>query len=144
VPLPRPLARRAYRVTVTAVDAAGRQALDRTQVFPAGWLPDEAARLIGNAVLPEAEASECRRYAAGRVDCRADTLDGSCRAVSLRLAHARLSWGVYRACQTRAHPHYTRGPRRLRRSDWHCDSYGPLCRPALFGRLREAQIIPAG
>jgi hypothetical protein len=70
--------------------------------------------------------------------------DAGCREISVRFAHARLSWGVYRACKPHAHPRYTRAPRRLRRHDWHCrDSLAPLCLPALFGRLREADVIPA-
>ncbi len=144
VPLPGPLSRREHTVTATAADAAGRQASDRTQVFPPGWLPDDTARLVGDAVVPDAAVDECRRYAAGRVDCLAGIgSDEGCRALSVRFAHARLSWGVYRACTLKAHPRYTRGPARLRRRDWHCDSDDPFCRPALFGRLREAQIIPA-
>jgi hypothetical protein len=144
VPLPGPLPARETTVTVTAADAAGRGAYDRAQVFPPGWLPEQTAQLVGNSVLSDASVDECRRYAAGRVDCLAgiDAHD-RCRALSVRLAHARLTWGAYHACKTHAHPRYTRGPLRLRRRDWHCESDDPFCRPALFGRLREADVIPA-
>jgi hypothetical protein len=143
VPLPRRLSREAHGVTVTAADAAGRRAGDRTQVFPPGWLPTETAQLVGDAVLPDAETSDCRRFAGGRVDCMDGTPHDDCRAVSLRFAHGRLSWGVYHACRTRAHPRFAQAPRRLRRRDWHCDELDPHCQPALFGRLRELDVIPA-
>jgi hypothetical protein len=143
VPLPGPLSAREHTVTVAAADTAGRRAVDRTQVFPPGWLPAETAQLVGNGVLDESEAFDCRRYAAGRVDCEAGTVDDHCLAVSVQFAHARLSWATYRACKTHPHPRYADGPRRLRRSDWNCDPEDPLCRPALFGRLREADVIPA-
>jgi hypothetical protein len=144
VPLPRPLSRRAYAVTVAAQDAAGRRASDRTQLYPPGWLPDETARLVGESVMPDTGVDECRRFAAGRVDCLTGLgSDAGCREISVRFGHARLSWGVYRACKAHAHPRYMRAPRRLRRHDWHCGSLDPLCLPDLFGRLREADVIPA-
>jgi hypothetical protein len=141
--LPRPLSDRPYSVALTATDAAGRRADHRAAVFPAGWLPEETAELVVNAVAPEGVAVECRQYSAGRVDCQDETPANACRAVSVRFAHGRLRWGMYRACKLHAHPRFARPLRRLRRSDWHCEPEVPLCHPALFGRLAEADIIPA-
>jgi hypothetical protein len=138
VPLPGGLPALPHTVRLAAADGAGLGAYDRGAVFPTGWLPEDTARIVADAVDPPRSAITCRRFGAGRVDCQDETED-TCRMVSVHYARERVRWGAYRGCEPRAHPRYTRAPRPLRARDWHCR---PRCRPALLGRVREADIVP--
>jgi hypothetical protein len=137
-----PLSARPHAVTLAATDGAGRGAYDHAAVFPAGWLPEETARIVADAVTPERVATICKRFAGGRVDCQDDSEGDPCVTISIRYADERVRWATYRGCVARAHPHYTRPPRPLRRRDWHCDPAGDRCEPALVGRVRETDIVP--
>jgi hypothetical protein len=140
VPLPRVPAR-AQTVALAAADAAGRRAFDRTQVFPRGWLPTETARLVAQSLTRASEGEGCRRYGAARVDCQVAG-DQSCHMVSVRYAGERLRWRAYSGCAAHARPRFLGPLRRLRARDWLCAPHDP-CRPALFGRVGEAHLIPA-
>jgi hypothetical protein len=142
VPLPAALAVRAYTVTLAAADGAGRAAYDRGAVFPVGWLPEDVARIVTDAVAPERAATICRRFAAGRIDCQDESEGKPCQVISVRYAHERVRWGVYRACEPHARPRYTRAPRPLRARDWHCVPSFETCRPELLGRVPESDIVP--
>ncbi len=142
VALPGPLSPRPHTVTLVAGDAAGRRAHDRATVFPTGWLEEETARIVTDAVAPRRAATVCRRFSAARVDCQDESERDACSAISVRYARERVRWGAYRACDLRAHPRYTRRPRPLRRRDWHCVPANAQCRPALLGRVPEADIVP--
>jgi hypothetical protein len=130
-------------VTLVATDAAGRRASDRLRVFPDGWLPVETARLVTGARHTDTAPQGCRRFSAARVDCRIEPAEGGCPVISVRYAGERLHWGSYAGCAFHAHPRLRRAVRVLRPHDWLCSGDEPRCRPALFGRVTEAQIIPA-
>jgi serine/threonine-protein kinase len=142
VALPGPLSPRPHAVTLAAVDSAGRGAYDHAAVFPAGWLPEETARIVADAVAPERVATICKRFAGGRIDCQDDSEADPCVTISIRYARERVRWGTYRGCEPRAHPRYSRPPRPLGRRDWHCEPTDEQCEPALLGRVREADIVP--
>jgi hypothetical protein len=109
-------------------------------VFPAGWLPAEAAARVAESLRADSDPGECRRFAGGRVDCL-DFTDPGCRTVSVRYARERLRWGAYAGCEPRAHPRLRRAVHALRRREWHCPEDVP-CRPRWFGRVPEARLIP--
>jgi hypothetical protein len=134
---------RDHAVTLTAIDAAGRRAYDRTHVVPDGWLPIEIARLVAGARHTDTAAQGCRRFSAARVDCRIEPAEGGCPVITVRYVDERLRWGAYAGCAFHAHPRLRRAVHVLRRRDWLCPGDEPHCRPALFGRVTEAQIIPA-
>jgi hypothetical protein len=126
-------------VTVTATDAAGRQAIKRARVFPEGVLPLKVAKLVAGALIRHSEAGECDRIDGARVDCRAEIEPVGCRDVSVSYVRGRIRWGTY-PCD---HPPATepRG-RPLRRRDWRCGQ--AVCPPPkLFGRVGEAALIPS-
>jgi hypothetical protein len=138
-----PLSARPHTVTLAATDGAGRGAYDRAAVFPVGWLPEDTARIVVDAVAPKRASTVCWRFAGGRVDCQDESEAGdACAMISVRYAHERVRWGVYRGCERRRHPRYTRRPRPLRRRDWNCVPGNDQCEPALLGRVREADIVP--
>jgi hypothetical protein len=131
------------KVTLVAADGAGRRAYDRTHVFPDGWLPVETARLLADSRHLDTAAQGCRRFSAARVDCRIEPAEGGCPVISVRYVAERLQWGRYAGCAFHAHPRLRRAVRVLRPRDWLCPVDERHCRPALFGRVTEAQIIPA-
>ena len=141
--LPRGLSRQPHIVTVTASDAAGDRAYDRTRIFPARWLPEETAELVAYALDIGDTVADCRRFGAARVDCEVFR-DVACRGVaSVSLAGGRLRWGTYRcrgAIPFHRRPRYSRRPRPLRPGDWRQCVSG--CPPALFGRVDETALIP--
>ncbi len=138
-----PLPARDHTVTLVATDAQGRRAYDRTHVFPDGWLPVATARLVADSRSRESPAQGCRRFSAGRVDCRIEPEEGGCPVISVRYTGERLSWGAYAGCAFHAHPRLRRAMRPLRPRDWLCPTDERRCRPALFGRVTEAELIPA-
>jgi hypothetical protein len=151
VPLPA-LSARPHTIEVTATDASGRQAVDRARVFPRGYLPDETARdvaagtafsalgpvtIVGDGVL------SCRRLGARRVDCAMASEGRHCRVTTaISFAAGRVRWGTY-GCGYESHPRYRRHPRPLRRGDWSCEVVGASCPAALFGKLKDAAIVPS-
>ncbi len=153
VPLPAPLSgTKPHLLTLVAADAGGRRAEDAAKLYPAGWLADETARLVATGIdftVLRADSIggdgivACRRFGAARVDCAMTDLGAHCKVVaSVSLARGRLRWGTYR-CGLRAHPHYTRRPRALRKGDWSCDEADTNCPPPLFGKVDESALVPS-
>jgi hypothetical protein len=141
---PGPLGRDPLPVTLTATDAAGDRAFDRTRIFPEHWLPDEAGELVAYAVGLGVNVGECRRFGRRRVDCEVSRDVGCDTVASVLLVRDRLRWGTYPCRGNRVfhrRPRYTRRPRPLRPADWR-QCLAP-CPPALFGRLDESALIPS-
>jgi hypothetical protein len=146
LPLPRGLSRQPQTVTLTAADAAGDRAYDRTRIFPQRWLPEETAQLVAYALDLGDNVDDCRRFGRRRVDCQIFK-DVACSAMaSVSLVRDRLRWGTYPCSRGgrifRPRPRYSRQPRPLRPADWRQCVSG--CPPALFGRVDEAALIPSG
>ncbi len=124
VALPSPPATRPYRVSLVAAAGALR-AYDDVRIFPPGWLPTETGALVADEIASDVD--HCRRFGATRVDCLTNTGDSDCHTVTVRLARDRLWWAEYAACAIRSHPHLAHALRRSR----------------LFGRIDEAELVPA-
>jgi hypothetical protein len=138
VRLPARLPLKRDAVTVTATDAAGRQAVQREHVFPVGWLPTETAELVAGALIAHSDVGDCDRVGSRRLDCQVDIEPERCRNVTVTYVHGRLRWGTAK-CSGPPASH----SRPLRRRDWLCREAG-CPPPRLFGRVREAAIIPTG
>jgi hypothetical protein len=138
-----PLSAGEHAVALVATDAAGRRAADHTRVFADGWLPVETARLVIDSRRPDAASYACRRFSASRVDCRLERpFRRDCSVVSVRYLRERLYTAAYAGCAFHARPRLRRPLHVLRRSEWRCPGDEPGCRPALFGRVTEAQLVP--
>jgi hypothetical protein len=139
VRLPARLPLEPDRVTLTATDAAGRQANKQIQVFPVGLLPMETAKLVAGAVLDHSFVEDCDRVKAARVDCRVDVEPERCRELSVSYVHGRIRWGAF-SCEVT--PDREPRGRPLRGRDWLC-SQASCPPPKLFRRVGEAAIIPS-
>jgi hypothetical protein len=146
IPLPARHVDRPQRVLLQAGTPDGRTAFDALRLFPPHWLPAETAELVAEGVrrrvLPHVARdayglADCRRVAAGRLDCPITAPGDRCAVATVAYSGGRLRWGA-RPCGTRR-VHL----RRLRRRDWSCVSGDRLCPPALFGRLTEAALVPS-
>lgn len=151
VALPSFTQRARHRVTLAVADAAGRVSLDRVDLFPRGWLTEEAARYAARGAIfsvadwPQAFVVGCRRFSTARVDCGLTDVDGRrCKiALTFRLgADRRLRWGSYR-CPYRSHPKLRRRMRLIAAKDTRCESSDVSC-DRLTGRLRENHLLPWG
>jgi hypothetical protein len=112
-------------------------------VYPRRWLPTEVARLVTGGLHRRAIVEDCRRFGALRVDCRQDIHSTTkCATTSVRLAAAGLRWGRY-GCPLAAHPRFRRRPHALARREWSCVPDASDCPPAIFGRVREADLLPS-
>ena len=144
--------RKPYRVALTATDAAGRVAADRTDLFPRGWLPVEVAGYAAAGLAFRATpwgslsgdpVTGCRRFSPARLDCGL-TDDGGDRckiAVTIRLgADRRMRWGAYR-CPLRARPRLQRRLRPFVARDTSCEISDTSC-ATLSGRLTDRRLLP--
>jgi hypothetical protein len=149
VSLPAPMGAKPVTVTLTATGAAGAEAHDSLQLFPAGWLPlarasIDAEKLAFNVPrLHEGFTGAsailgCRRLGPARVDCRMTENRKRCDGViSVMLRGGKLAWGEYR-CPLRKKPAWRSRPRVLKRrhlacvEDPWCDKH-PLALPFGWG-----------
>jgi len=141
-----------HMLVLAAADGAGRRAEDRIRLYPPTWLPDQAGKLVaagvastvlGGGGIEGNGVSSCRRFGETRVDCAIDRAAKGCHVVvSVSLVRGRLRWGTY-ACGMGPHPRYRRRPRALHQRDWRCKKADTACRPAWFGKLDEAALVPS-
>jgi hypothetical protein len=148
VELPAVPADRPHRLWLAATAADGQRTYDDVRLYPPVWLPQQTAELLANTLAHRVvhlgdsaiPVDHCRRFDAGRIDCR---LHGErkrdCASITLSFAGGRVRWGGY-GCRLREHPHYTRRLRPLSGRDAGCHPGRPGC---LAGRIDEAALLPS-